>query len=128
MLSIMPWGKELDIKHLDRMQTRICDGVFMCRELKTEQKALQGQVRDGNIPFVMLESELDNISSVAFDYQVGMEKAFEELLNKGHCKIAFAGHHGDTHKWNAYRKCCLNYQLEPIEYSFDLTHAFQRDN
>lgn len=125
MLTILPWEEQLDMKYLDRMLNNMCDGVFMCHELKPEQASiLQQQVKLRNIPFVMLESDLDDISSVSFDYQIGMEKAFEELLAKGHRKIAHAGHPGDIHKWNEYRACCSHYKLEPVEYYFKWDNNF----
>jgi DNA-binding LacI/PurR family transcriptional regulator len=118
MLMVMPWEEELNMKHLDQMLTSMCDGVLLCREIKGEQKALQQRVKASNIPFVMLESELSEVSSVTFDYRLGMEKAFGELLANGHRRIAFAGHSGDIHKWDAYRECCGLNCLEPIEYRF----------
>lgn len=125
MLNILPWEEKFDMQYLDRMLTNMCDGVFMCHEMKSGQASmLQQQVKSGNIPFVMLESNLNDISSVTFDYRIGMEKAFDELLANGHRKIAYAGHPGDVHKWNAYRECCSLYNIIPVEYYFKWDNNF----
>ena len=115
---------QLNKKSLDKVLTSMCDGVFLCREIKEEEHELQRQVENSGIPFIMLESELNNISSVSFDYQVGMRRAFEELLENGHQKIAFAGHPGDIHKWDAYHDCCNIYKTKPVDYYFKWDNNF----
>lgn len=124
MLALMPWGNKLDMKYLDQMLTNMCDGVFMHRELNIEKDILQQRIKAENIPFVILDSELSEVSSVAFDYRIGMEKAFDELLANGHHRIAFAGHSCDVHKLDAYRECCHHHRIEPVEYCFEFDHNY----
>lgn len=116
MLTVMQWESELDLKYLDRMLTGMCDGMFMSRELKQETEQVQERIKASSIPFVMLGSELDSVSSVSFDYAGGMTRAFEELRSNGHRCIAFAGHYGDVNKLDAYRGCCRCFGIEPVEY------------
>lgn len=130
MLALMQ-GKREESNHdyLDRLANSMCDGIIMCGELKKEKQEVQDTVLNSNAPFVMLGSSMDKISSVCFDYYIGMKKAFDELFRQGHRKIAFAGHPGDAHKKNAYRKCCQERGIEPVEYyispDHDLNFAFE---
>lgn len=129
ILTLMSFSNKLDMNYLDSVLTDMCDGIIMCRELDSEKELVQDSVHAGNIPFVMLGSEMDDISSVSFDYHIGMRKAFEELLSNGHKRIAFAGHIGDSNKLKTYRECCLHYNCEPKEYCIrrenSLSHAFE---
>jgi DNA-binding LacI/PurR family transcriptional regulator len=71
-------------------------------------------MRASNIPFVMMGSELSEATSVTFDYWLGMEKAFEELLANGHREITFAGHPDDVPHWDAYRMSCERRNLDAV--------------
>jgi len=118
-----------DHDYLSHLANDMCDGIIMCSELKKEKQAVQDTVLNSKAPFVMLGSVMDKLSSVCFDYHVGMKKAFDELLRQRHRKIAFAGHPSDVNKQNAYRKCCHEYGIEPVEYyispDHDLNFAFE---
>jgi LacI family transcriptional regulator len=115
--------------YLNRLANNMCDGIIMYGELKKEKQTVQNIMLNCEAPFIMLGSIMDKISSICFDYYVGMKKAFDELLRQGHRKIAFAGHPGDINKQNAYRECCCKCKIEPVEYyispDHDLNFAFE---
>lgn len=130
MLTLMQGNRDAsDQDYLSRLANNMCDGIIMCGELKKEKQAVQDTVLNSRAPFVMLCSAMDKLSSVCFDYHIGMKKAFDELLRQGHRKIAFAGHSSDVNKQNAYRKCCCDHGIEPVEYyitpEHDLNFAFE---
>jgi len=124
MVAVMPSDNKIDMEYFDKVLSGMCEGVFMSREIKFEHDILQDKINSADMPFVMLGSEFDSMSSVTFDYQTGMEKAFDELLENGHRKIAFAGHSSNIHKVDAYQKCCKIHQIEPVDYSADLDPGF----
>ncbi len=118
-----------DNDYFNHLANNMCDGIIMCRELKKEKQAVQDTVLNSTVPFVILSSVMDKLPSVCFEYRIGMKKAFDELLRQGHRKIAFAGHPGDVNKQNAYRECCHERGIEPVEYyispDHDLNFAFK---
>lgn len=122
LLTLMNCDNELDMNYFNRLISNMCDGILMCRELTNEKEWIQETVLKNHVPFVMLGSVMDKLPSVSFDYLAGMEKAFAELLSKGHRRVAFAGHAGDVNKLNAYRKCCIANKIEVLEYCIAHEH------
>ncbi len=120
MLAVMSDDNKFDMKYFDRMLTDMCDGVFMCRDLRCAKPEIVQRIQASRTPFVFMESAAKDVSSVKFDMQIGMDLAFEELLANGHRKIAYANRERDFAKLEAYLNCCRQHGFEPLIYEFAL--------
>ena len=120
MLAVMPDDNKFDMKYFDRLLKDMCDGVFMCRDVRRVEQEVMRHINASHTPFVFLESGGDDTSFVKYDKLLGMELAFDEFIAKGHRRIAYANRAQDQEKLNAYRRCCERYGIEEQVYEFPL--------
>jgi LacI family transcriptional regulator len=111
------WERHNEVECLNRMIDMV-DGLFLASNILAEHQVCRNLLKARKMPVVLLNDKDTGISSVSFDYQVGMEKAFQTLVDHGHRSIAFAGHREDVRKSRAYRHCCEQFGTAPIEYLY----------
>jgi LacI family transcriptional regulator len=118
LLLISEWDRQKELEALNLLLDRSVDGIIMfSSSLESESKELS-QIIDQGIPLVILGHIINGLNCIHFDFQPGMETAFERMLNAGVRQIGMVYDEPESsRKIQVYRDCCKKYGTIPFEYS-----------
>ncbi len=104
LLASIPKGY-VPVEHTPRfLRERNVDGVLVAGKV---DRAFLGELRDANVPVVLIDFESDDLPAVVVDNQTGARTAVEHLIELGHQRIGFVGadmeHPGLRSRLDGYR-------------------------
>ncbi|NLX07960.1 MAG: LacI family transcriptional regulator [Phycisphaerae bacterium] len=119
LISVTPWRTgENDLDCLQTLMGRGVDGVILFGGSAFQPDSpLYRQILAEKYPLVTMSDEVEGLSSVASDWQPGMEEAISRLADKGHRRVAYVRSRSVNPavdgKLRAFDAACRGHGTEP---------------
>lgn len=119
LVQTTSWDADKELNALEMIASRMVDGIVLLSGIFPALADKVKAICPPGVPLVLLDQrEEEEISTVCFDLEPGMEQLFQCLTERGFRQIAMADDRRFFAKRGAYQNVCRKFSIQPEFYDF----------